>query len=255
MSTAEAFSIAGKIALITGSTKGIGKELARGFAAAGARVWVHGRDEEQGRTLAEELGGRFARADLARAEEVAALAQTLRREEERLDILVNNAGMEVIMPIEEIDLSVLDRIWRVNARAPVQLIHLLLPLLKAAPAASIVNITSIHETTPYPHNSAYCMTKAALAMLTKTISLELAPSGIRVNNLAPGAVETDINREVIEEIGRHNFNSWIPMGRVARAEEMIGPAIFLASDASRYVTGATLVADGGYQQNLVRYRP
>jgi gluconate 5-dehydrogenase len=99
------------------------------------------------------------------------------------------------------------------------------------------------------------MSKAALHMFTSTLALELGPMGIRINNLAPGAVETDLNREVIDEIGRDKFGEWIPLGRVARVEEMIGPAIFLASSASSYVNGATLYADGGYKLNLVRYRP
>jgi NAD(P)-dependent dehydrogenase (short-subunit alcohol dehydrogenase family) len=170
-------------------------------------------------------------------------------------VLVNNAGMESIMSIEHMDMATFDRIWSVNVRAAVELTHLLLPLLKRSGAASIINVTSIHDTMPYPHNAAYSMSKAALAMFTKTIAVELAPHGIRANNFAPGAVETDINRDVLQDIGHENFRQWIPAGRVAQTSEMIGPALFLASDASSYVTGATLYADGGYLQNLVRYRP
>jgi gluconate 5-dehydrogenase len=144
--------------------------------------------------------------------------------------------------------------WQVNLRAPAQLIHALLPKLQAACSASVINVKSIHQTVPYPHNSGYAMTKAALGMLTQTLSIELAPLGIRVNNFAPGAVETDMNREIIERM-RKDFAEWIPAGRVAHTDEMIGPAVFLASDESGYVNGATLVADGGYSHNLVRYRP
>jgi gluconate 5-dehydrogenase len=137
----------------------------------------------------------------------------------------------------------------------VELTQRLLPLLKAAPGASIINVTSIHDTVPYPGNFAYAMSKAALAMFTRSAALDLAPYGIRVNNLAPGAVATDLNREVIEAIGDEKFREWIPLGRVAQSDEMVGPAIFLASDAASYLTGATLYADGGYMQNLLRYRP
>jgi NAD(P)-dependent dehydrogenase (short-subunit alcohol dehydrogenase family) len=244
----------GKVALITGSTSGIGKALAQGFAAAGARVWLHGRTAAAGEALAQQLGGRFVAADLGQSEQITKLAQTIQANEERLDILVNNAGVEIIMPIERMDMDNLDMIWRVNVRAPFQLTHLLLPLLKQA-RGSIINITSIHDTMPYPNNAAYSASKAALAMFTKTIAVELAPHGVRVNNFAPGAVETEINREVIREIGEDKFREWIPLGRVAQTDEMIGPALFLASDASSYVTGATLYADGGYLHNLVRYRP
>jgi NAD(P)-dependent dehydrogenase (short-subunit alcohol dehydrogenase family) len=248
-------SLDGKNALITGSTQGIGAAIAEGFAAAGARVWIHGREEDAGTALAQRVGGKYIKADLSRSEEVRQLAETISAAEEHLDVLMNNAGLEIIMPLEQIDLFAFDLIWRVNARAPVELTQLLLPLLKRSSSASIINVTSIHDTMPYPHNTAYSMSKAALAMFTKTAALELAPFGIRVNNLAPGAVETDLNRQVLETIGREKFREWIPLGRVAQVDDMVGPALFLASDASKYVTGATLYVDGGYLQHLVRYRP
>ncbi len=249
------FDLSGKIALVTGSTKGIGKRIAQGLAEAGATVYVHGRDAAEGEEVAAGLGGTFLKADLSREGDVKDLAERLLGSASRLDVLVNNAGMEIIMPFEKFDLSTYDRIFQVNVRAVMQLTHLLLPLLKKSCRASVINVTSIHETVPYPHNGVYCMTKSALAMATKVLSLELAPSKIRVNNFAPGAVETDMNRDVIEEIGRDKFAEWIPLGRVAHVDEMIGPALFLASDASSYVTGTTVFADGGYAQNLVRYRP
>jgi NAD(P)-dependent dehydrogenase (short-subunit alcohol dehydrogenase family) len=251
----EMFSLSGKTALITGSTRGIGAAIARGFAAAGARVWIHGREVDEGKALAAELGGTYVRADLAQSTAVRQLAEIVSQKSESLDILVNNAGLEIVMPIERIEMFTFDLIWKVNVRAAVELTHLLLPLLKRSGASAIVNVTSIHETMPYPNNAAYSMAKAALAMFTKTAAVEFAPFGIRINNLAPGAVETDINREVIEQIGRDKFGEWIPAGRVAQTLDMVGPALFLASDASRYVTGTTLYADGGYLQNLVRYRP
>ncbi|MCU0513080.1 MAG: SDR family oxidoreductase [Anaerolineae bacterium] len=247
--------LTGKIALITGSTGGIGKAIAEGYAAAGATVWIHGRRQEEGAALAQRLGGHFIKADLSRPDDVDALADALLAQETRLDVLVNNAGVEIIMPLEALNLAHLDLIWQVNVRAPFHLTHRLLPLLRQSSGASIINITSIHDTMPYPHNAAYSASKAALAMFTKTIAVELAPHGIRVNNFAPGAVETEINRDVIHEIGAEKFREWIPLGRVAQSEEMIGPAVFLASEAASYVTGTTLYADGAYLQNLVRYRP
>lgn len=249
------FSLAGKTALITGSTRGIGEALARGFAAAGASVWVHGRKVASGHRIADGLNGKFVQADLTQSAAIQELATRIANEQASLDILVNNAGLEVIMPFEDIDMPTFDRIWSVNVRAAVELTYLLLPLLKRSGAASIINLTSIHDTMPYPNNAAYSMSKAALAMFTKTLAVELAPYGIRVNNFAPGAIETDINREVIEAIGHDKFEEWIPAGRVGQIDEMIGPALFLASNASSYVTGTTLYADGGYLQHLVRYRP
>lgn len=244
----------GKTALITGATRGIGAALARGFAQEGATVWVHGRDVAAGTALAAEVRGHFVAADLGDSAQVGALADAVLTACPRLDILVNNAGVEFIVPFVDFDVAKLDLMWAVNVRAVAQLTHALLPALRASGKASVINVTSIHQTVPYPHNSGYSLTKAALGMLGQTLAIELAPLGIRVNNFAPGAVETDINREVVENM-REQFAEWIPAGRVAQASEMIAPAVFLASDESGYVTGATLVADGGYSQNLVRYRP
>ncbi|MEI6873870.1 MAG: SDR family oxidoreductase [Spirochaetota bacterium] len=249
------FSLKGRVALVTGSGRGIGKAIAEGFAAAGAKVWVNTRDPAKGRAVAKAIAGGYVRADLASSADIAAMAETIRTEEGRLDILVNNAAIEFIMPFEKTDLKLSDQTWRVNVRAAEELTLALLPLLKKSSAASIINITSIHDAMPYPHNLDYNMSKAALNMFTRTLALELGPMGIRINNLAPGAVETDINREVIDQIGRDKFGEWIPLGKVAQVEQMIGPAIFLASAASSYVNGATLYADGGYKLNLVRYRP
>jgi NAD(P)-dependent dehydrogenase (short-subunit alcohol dehydrogenase family) len=245
--------LANKVALVTGSSRGIGRAIADGLERAGARVWYHG-------TTADARANHLA-ADFTRPEEIDRLIATLTKREQRLDILVNNAGVEPIMPIGSIDFAKFDQCVAVNVRAAVQLTQGLLPLLRVAGAsvgaggASVINITSIHDATPYPHNAVYSMSKAALAMFTKTAAIELAPFGIRVNNLAPGAIETDINREVIEQTGRDKFAEWIPAGRVGTVDEVVGPALFLSSDASSYVTGTTLYADGGYRHNLVRYRP
>lgn len=252
MDTAALFSLTGKVALVTGSTRGIGRAIAEGFAAAGARVWLHGRDEQAGAALARQLGGRFCLADLATPEGTRTLVETLTRAEERLDVLVNNAGIEIRVPVAQMDMATFDLIWNVNTRSAVELTSRLLPLLQKADAASIINVTSIHESTPFPGNVAYTMSKAALGMFTQTIAVELGGLGIRVNNLAPGAVETDLNRESIRRAGAELARR-IPLKRVGQPSDMVGPALFLASDASRYVSGTTLYADGAYTQNLLRY--
>jgi NAD(P)-dependent dehydrogenase (short-subunit alcohol dehydrogenase family) len=255
MNPTDLFRLDGKTALITGGNRGIGKAIARGFAAVGANVWIAARNEENGRKTAEEIGCKFVKTDLASSDDIQELVRRISTEEEKLDVLVNNAAQEVILPFVNTDMDVADQIWRVNVRAAEELTRLLLPLLKKSSSASIINVTSIHDVMPYPHNLDYNMSKAALNMFTKTLALELGPLGMRVNNLAPGPVETDINRAVIDEIGRDNFAEWVPTGRVAQVDEMIGPSLFLASEASSFVNGSTLYADGGYLLNLVRYRP
>jgi len=255
MNPADSFRLDGKTALVTGGNRGIGKAIATGFSAAGANVWIAARNEENGETTAREIGCRFVKMDLAVPSDIENLVDRIGAEEDALDILVNNAAQEVILPFVDADMDVADQIWRVNVRGAEQLTHLLLPLLRKSTSASIINVTSIHDVMPYPHNVDYNMSKAAMNMFTKTLAVELGPLGIRVNNLAPGPIETDINREVIDELGRDNFAEWVPLGRVGTVDEMIGPTLFLASEASSFVTGATLYADGGYMLNLVRYRP
>jgi NAD(P)-dependent dehydrogenase (short-subunit alcohol dehydrogenase family) len=249
------FNVAGKTVVVTGSTRGIGHAIAEGFVHAGADVWIHGRRDADCRSVAESLSCEWVSADLNDLRQVSRLVDELTRRTSRIDVLVNNAGVEIITPIEKMTASVLQRTLQVNTVAPVLITHGLLGRLSASGGASIINVTSIHQAVPYPNNAAYSMSKAALEMFTKTAAIELAGLGIRINNIAPGAIETEINREVLDEIGREKFAEWIPAGRVGSTAEVVGACIFLASAAASYITGTTLFADGGYAQNLVRYRP
>lgn len=249
---ADDMALAGKVALVTGSSKGIGDAVARAFIAAGARVWAHGKEETA--AIADAVDGRYCPADLGDPDQVSRLAETIISAEQRLDILVNNAGVAARTALTNIDLTQFDEVWAVNVRAAVQLTHLALPLLTNAGHASVVNMTSIHQSQPFPGSIGYSMAKAALAMFTKAAAVELAPFGIRVNNLAPGAIETDLTREALARLGTDEIRRRIPLGRVGQPTDMAGPALFLASDASRYITGTTVFADGGYSQNLLRYR-
>ena len=248
-------SLSGRVALVTGSTTGIGRAIAQTFAAAGATVIRHGKPsaERPEPADAEDGGDPVIHADLADPAEVERLVAEVTARYGRLDILVNNAGVEIGADLARLDRAVLETSFQVNVFAPVQLLAGLLPLLRAAPRASVVNITSIHDQVPYPGNGAYCATKAALAMLTKVAAIELAPEDIRVNAIAPGAVETDINRPLLDQIGRDTFRRLIPLGRTGTVSEIAATALFLVSDLASYVTGATLVADGAYSHHLVRY--
>lgn len=253
MNVQDLFSLKNRVALVTGSATGIGREIARGFTAAGAKVYLTDINDLEGQKVAEELGTTYLRADLNRDEDIQQLATAIQARERVLDVLVNNAGTHSVIKLESLNLADFDLNWRVNARAAVYLSHLLLPLLRQSSAASIINVSSIHDRVPHSESLGYNMSKAALVMFTKAIALELGPEGIRVNAISPGAVETNIN-ETLDNIGRENFQRWIPIGRIADVQEMVGPALFLASEASSYVTGEVLYADGAYSQNLLRYR-
>lgn len=244
------FNLTGKVAIVTGGTRGIGEKVAQGLKAAGARVWIHGTKKDVVQEVAEKNGFSYGYGNLSKAEDVKRFIEEIKAKEEVVDILVNNAGVEWHQQIENADENFLDDIYAVNVKAPYSLTQGLLPLIKKAEGASIINVTSIHDIVPVRENSSYCMSKASLGMMTKVAALELAKYGIRVNNLAPGAIATDHNRDLIQTM---DFDKWIPMERVGEAEEMIGPIIFLASNASSYMTGATLYVDGGYKENLLRY--
>lgn len=244
------FDLAGKVAFVTGASRGIGLAIAQGLKDAGATVWVHARTQKNIEAVAKENGFNYTYGDLADMASLEKIVADITSKEDKLDILVNNAGYEIHSPVDEMTESDLNMMYNINAKSPVFLVKQLVPFLKKSKAGSIINVTSIHQEVPVRENSYYCMAKAALGMYTKTAALELAKYNIRVNNLAPGAIFTDMNRELVEAM---DFNQWIPMGRVGETHELIGPAIFLASDASSYVTGATLFVDGGYKENLLRY--
>lgn len=244
------FDLTGKNVLITGGTRGIGLAIAKGVQEAGGKVWIHGSDRENTRKVAIENGFEFLYGDLRTPQALDELLRPFLEKEDRLDVLVNNAGFETHSLIENGEEEAMNSIYNVNTKSPYFLLQKLLPLLKSANGASVINVTSIHQKVPVRENGYYCMAKASLAMFTKVAALELAKYGIRVNNLAPGAILTDMNRELVEAM---DFGNWIPMERVGRADELAGPAVFLASDASSYVTGTTLYVDGGYSENLLRY--
>lgn len=242
------------VVVITGSTRGIGEALARAHARVGARVVVHGRDAVEGRRLADELDGAFVAADLAHPNGVVDLADGVRALTDSVAVLVNNAGFEIHGPLGALNPETMAAILAVNLHSPILLTQELLPLLEAGGPGSVQNITSIHDEVPAFGNLAYASAKAGLAMFTKSAAVELGPRGIRVNTIAPGAIETDMNRAILDEIGRDQFAEWIPLGRVGDPADIAAASVFLASDDARYITGAHLTIDGGYTHHLVRYR-
>jgi len=244
--------LAGTTALVTGSTRGIGAGLADALQAAGMRVLRHGSPAHLGSVGASSGGDDSPLvADLATEQGVNELIQAVGHRTGQLDLLINNAGVETP---GDTGREMLLRTLAVNLAAPVLLTRGLAPLLEASGRGSVINITSIHDTVAYAGNVAYVASKAGLEAAGRTLALELAGAGIRVNTVAPGAIETDINREVIDEMGRDRFESWIPLGRVGAVDDLVAAVLYLASDASRYVTGSRLLIDGGYSQALLRYR-
>ncbi len=242
------FDLSDRLALVTGSSRGIGWAIAQGLAAAGARVLLHGRDQAALQTRAAELGN--AAGTLAfDVTDAAAVSTTFARiadEHGRLDILVNNAGVIPRKPV----LETTDAEWQAvidsNLTAYFRLAREAARLMVPAQRGRIIMVSSIMGLLARPTIPGYVTAKSGLHGLTRALAVELAPHGITVNAVAPGFVPTDATATLHADA---KFNEWIsgraPMGRWCAPSEVAGPTVFLASDAASYVTGHVLVVDGG----------
>ena len=248
---AQLFDLGGKRALVTGGGTGLGRAMAHALAEAGAAVALAARREEKLEGCAEEiraLGGsaHALSCDLTRPDSVLDAA---REAEERLggvDILVNNGGVSGEGWAAELPLERWSRVIETNLRGAFLMCQAIAPGMIERGGGSIVNVASVAGLIGVKMLSAYSASKGGLVQLTKTLALEWAGTGVRVNALAPGYFLTDINREFFgSEAGERLIRAHIPMGRVGRPEEIKGAALFLASDASSFMTGAVLVVDGG----------
>jgi NAD(P)-dependent dehydrogenase (short-subunit alcohol dehydrogenase family) len=251
------FSVEGKVALVTGGSRGIGEMIARGLAGAGARVYVSSRKAEACQRLADELtddGGEAIPlpADLSRPEECRRLAEELARREPRLHILVNNAGATWGAPLEDYPLDGWDKVMNVNVRGVFLLTQALADRLRAAGSAEdparVINIGSVDGLrSPQMESYAYSASKAAVHHLTRHLGWRLTPDHVTVNAIAPGLFPSKMTAFMFEgstdqeeAIGRG-----IPRGRVGQPEDIAGTVIWLASRAGAYVTGAVVPVDGG----------
>jgi len=252
MNTNELFSLAGRVALVTGGSRGIGKMIATGFLAAGARrVYISSRKAEACDATAVELSKLgdcvSLPADVSTLEGAKALAAEIAKREPQLDILVNNAGAAWGAPFDEFPESGWDKVVDLNMKAPFFLTQALAPQLRAAARsrpAKVINIASIDGISVNPWETySYAASKAGLIQLTRRMSLRLAQDNIVVSAIAPGPFRSEMNREArdhADEVARR-----VPAGRVGEDEDMAGAAIFLASRAGDYVLGEIVVVDGG----------
>jgi len=246
MSNLPGFSLDGKVAVVTGASSGIGMAIAQGMAAAGAKVVVIGRDEERLLACAESLGGhhRIAvdiTADDAPARIVAETLETFGA----LNVLVHAAGIFWPKPFAEAPLADFDEQFRVNVRAPYALTQAALPHLR--PDGVVIFVSSIAGHVGFPSSTAYCGTKGAIELITKSLAMELAPLGIRVNAIAPGNIHTPMNAEFFESPEYEQVMiERTPYGRVGVVEDIAPVAVFLASDAARYIHGESILVDGGW---------
>jgi len=244
------FDLDGRVALVTGGSRGLGAAICRAFARRGARVVVASRKGDACEALARELreaGGREAAAiacHVGRWQECDALVDAAYDRFGRVDVLVNNAGMSPLYPsLGEVGEALYDKVMAVNLKGPFRLSVRIGERMAAGEGGSIINVSSIAAVMPTPHEIPYAAAKAGLNNLTVGLARAFAPR-VRVNCIMPGPFLTDIAQAWTPEI-KASLASVVPLGRGGRAEEVVGAALYLASDASSFTTGAVLKVDGG----------
>ncbi len=251
-STASHRALDGKVALVTGGSSGIGRAISIEMARRGARVvvnYVGGADRanEVVQTINQEDGEAIAvQADVSKAADVSRMIAHAVSEMKRLDVLVNNAGIEKETPFLEKSEEEWDRVIAVNLKGPFLCTQLAAREMAKQGGGTIINISSVHEDLAFPGYAAYCAAKGGLRMLCRDLAIELAKHHINVVNVAPGAIDTPINKKTMSEPEKKlALIREIPLGRVGEPEEVAQLVSYLASDEASYITGTTVVIDGG----------
>jgi glucose 1-dehydrogenase len=246
-----------KVAIVTGSDSGIGRAIAIAFAKQGATVvinYAHAKEkaDEVLQTIRQNNGKAIViQADVSQYQQALGLIQQTAEHFDRLDIMVNNAGMEIHSPFVDVTEEQFDRVVSVDLKGAFFCAQAAArEMIKRKIPGRIINISSVHEDLPMPQNVPYCCAKGGMRMLMRTICLELAPYNITVNNIAPGAIHTPIDRDVEADPEKMAaLLKEIPLHRMGQPEEVAELALYLASDAAAYVTGSTYFIDGGLMRN------
>ena len=255
MPTSDPFDLSGKIALVTGASRGIGESVARTLATHGAYVIVSSRKADGCESVAASIRGDGGQAEartchIGEPEQIRALMTAIETEHGRLDALVNNAAANPYFgPIVDTDLGAFQKTVDVNVRGYFFMSSLGAKLMAKHGGGSIVNVASVNGIVPGHWQGVYSITKAAIIGMTKAFAKECAATGVRVNAIAPGATDTKFAAALIhseDEAIKRMTTTHVPMGRVAQPGEMAGAVLYLVSAAASYTTGACLVVDGGY---------
>ncbi len=249
--SAASFALAARSALVIGGGSGIGREIALGLAAAGAAVAVAGRRKDRLEEACQAIGSRGARArsfpaDVTLPGAAATLAAAVESECGATDILVNAQGVMALKPAEDFDEADFDRIIDTNLKSVFLCCIAFGRRMLARGTGAIINIASVASRRGFAGNAVYCISKHGVVALTETLAAEWATRGVRVNAIAPGFFLTELNRDVMSEARKANAISRTPMRRFGEVEELVGAAVYLASPAAAYVTGATIPVDGGF---------
>lgn len=247
----------GKVVLVTGSSQGIGQAIAVRLAQEGADIVIDYRSHPEGaqetRAKVETMGrsGLIVKADLGVVSEVRQLIESSIQHFGKLDILVNNAGIEKNASFQEVTEADYDAVLNVNLKGAFFATQAFVQhLIATKRTGKIINISSVHEELPFPHFTSYCASKGGVKMMTRNLAIELGPFGITINNVAPGAIETPINKSLLNDSKKLSaLLSNIPLGRLGQPSDVASVVAFLASSDADYVTGTTFFVDGGLLWN------
>ncbi len=250
------YDLTGKTALITGGSKGIGRAIALRFARAGADLFLCSRGEETlkqtAESIAEETGRvvRYRAADMANRTEVVRTAEAALEQCGKIDILVNNAGHNIPASIDRIKDDDWDHLVELNLNAVMVMTRAIVPTMKENGWGRVIHISSVMGLGSTPQRNAYSATKAALIGMVRATSLDLGPFGITVNCLAPGPIATEMPMSILSKEQQESFAARTAVKRWGTPEEIAGPALMMASEAGSYITGTTLLIDGGVLANV-----
>ena len=252
-------SLKGKVAIVTGGNSGIGQAIALGLARAGANIAIdyiaHPEATEALEREIASLGDHSigVDADVSKIDDLQKLVDAAVTKFGRLDIMVNNAGVETRTSVMDTTEAQYDKVLSINLKSAFFGTQIAArQMMKQKSGGRIINITSVHEDWPMPGNTAYCLAKGGMRMLTRTAGVELAPHGILVVGVGPGAVATPINLGAMNDPSLlKKLDAAIPLGRMARPEEIANVVVFLAGDGASYLTATTIFADGGIMQGSV----
>ncbi len=239
----------GKSAVVIGATSGMGESIAKMYAAEGAEVIFTGRRQDKGLAIEKEItekGGKacFVQADSTKSSDLEKIFNTAMEKFGKIDILVNNAGVGTTGTIDETTMEAYDRTMNINIRSYYEACHIVVPIMKKQGFGSIINTASIGGLKGLANTSAYCASKGAVRLLTKSLAVELAPCGIRVNTICPGTIDTEMLAGTSDEY-RAALAAGVPAKKLGSGDDIAYGAVYLGSDESSYVTGSDLVIDGG----------
>ncbi|MEO7654012.1 MAG: SDR family NAD(P)-dependent oxidoreductase [Bryobacteraceae bacterium] len=251
MTLHSSFDLSGKVALVTGGSRGLGKAMARGLAEAGAGIVIASRNEAELQGAAAEIASglavrvEYVLTDMTNPDQVESLAAQSLERLGRVDILINNAGGNAPQAADKITDEVWDGLVELNLSSCMRLTRALIPQMKERRWGRVVYISSVMGLSGREERSAYCATKAALLGLARAGALDLGPFGITVNCIAPGPFLTDLPGRILTDAQKQEFADVTALGRWGRPDELQGIALLLASEAGSYITGTTIVVDGG----------